>query len=96
MSAKPKREPWHPAAWDIADAVAVQALSRGEATPDQQKLALNWIITSAAMTYDETFVPGQADVSDYLAGRRSVGNQVVKLLHVNTAVLRRTNEGNPA
>jgi hypothetical protein len=96
LSTKSKREPWHPAGWDIADAAALQALSRGEATPDQQRRALTWIITSAAMTYDETFVAGQADVSDYLAGRRSVGNQVVKLLHINTAVLRRTIEGNPA
>lgn len=96
MSAKPKREPWHPAQWELADASAIQALSRGDASPEQQRRALQWIITAAAMTYDETFTPGQSDVSDFLQGRRSVGLQVVKLLHLNTGALRRTNEGNPA
>lgn len=84
---KPTREPWHPAPWDNGDAVAIQALERGEATADQQKRALAWIINAAAMTYDETFVAGQQDVTAFLAGRRSVGTQVVKLLRINTRAL---------
>lgn len=84
---KPLREPWHPADWDKADAIAMQALQRGEATPDQQIRALKWIVNAAAMTYDETFVAGQQDVSAFLAGRRSVGTQIVKLCNVATRTL---------
>lgn len=65
----------------------MQALSRGDASSDQQKRALEWVIKRAAMTYDETFVPGQADVSDFLAGRRNVGTQIVKLIHLNTSAM---------
>jgi len=90
-----KREPWHPAHWELGDASAIQAISRGDASAEQQRRALDWIIKAAAMTYDETFVPGQADVSSFLSGRRSVGLQVVKLLHLNTGALRRTDNGNP-
>jgi len=86
---KPARQPWHPAEWEIPDAAALQAMSRGDATPEQQRRALAWIINHAAMTYDETFVPGQADVSDFLAGRRNVGTQIVKLLKVQTNLLKK-------
>lgn len=91
-AAKPKpaampREPWHPADYDPADATALQALERGEADPEQQKRALRWVLIAAAMTYDETFVPGQPDVSAFLAGRRSVGTQVVKLLKISVRAL---------
>jgi len=78
-----EREPWHPADWDVADAGAIQALTRGEASPEQQRRALDWIVNRAAMTYDEPFIPGKADVSDYLAGRMSVGRQIVKLTKVD-------------
>ena len=90
MSTNIKREPWHPALWELADASAIQAMSRGEATADQQRRAIEWIVKSAAMTHDETFVAGQADVSAFLAGRRSVGNQVLKLLIINISAFRRT------
>lgn len=62
---------------------SIQALSRGEATPEQQKRALDWIINKAAMTYDEPFVPGQSDVTSYLSGRMSVGRQIIKLIKIN-------------
>lgn len=75
-------QPWHPAKWETPDAAAIQALARGDASPEQQKRALAWITNSAAMTYDETFVAGQGDVSQFLAGRRNVGLQIVKLLKV--------------
>lgn len=82
-SAPPAREPWHPAAWEPADVGAIQALHRGDASPDQQRRALKWIIESAAMTYDEAFVPGQPDVKDFLLGRMNVGKQIVKCLKIN-------------
>jgi hypothetical protein len=84
MATKP-REPWHPAPWTVADVSAMQALARGEANDQQQRRAFKWIVESAAMTYDQSFVPGQADVSAFIEGKRSVGNQVVKLLKLDLA-----------
>ena len=83
-----QKQPWMPAEWDIADAGAIQALNRGDASPDAQKRALKWIIERAAMTYDQSFVPGQADVTHFIEGRRSVGNQIVKLLKVDIGRLK--------
>lgn len=84
-----KREPWHPADYGIADVSAVQAMASGQATPDQQKRALAWIINAASMTYDQSFVPGQPDVAAFLEGRRSVGNQIVKLTKIDVAAMRK-------
>lgn len=84
---KPKREPWHPAPWDKPDAYALQALSRGEATPDQQKRALKWIIYNACMTYERTFIAGNPDASQVIAGRREAGLDIVKLLNLNLGAL---------
>lgn len=83
-----KREPWHPAEWSVEDAGALQALQRGEARPDQQQRALKWIIEQASQTYDQPFVPGQADVSDFICGRMSVGQQIRKLLVLNLALFK--------
>lgn len=77
-------EPWCDVQdWDKADANALQALERGEADPDQQRRALDWIITKACRTYDMTFFPGGLEGqrnSDLAQGRRFVGLQIVKLL----------------
>lgn len=78
---RPRLAPlWAPAGWTAPDAYAVQAVARGEASPDQQKRAFDWIINRAAMTYEEAFWPDNARVTDYVLGRRSVGMQVVKLM----------------
>lgn len=80
-----KRQPWYPPDYELADATALQALSRGEASPDQQKRALRWIIQNAAATYDMTFHPGADEGrrnTDFAEGRRFVGNQCVKLLNL--------------
>ena len=74
-----RREPWHPASWGKADAEALQVLAADKA----HKRALAWIIERAAMTYDDPFVPGDANTSAYLAGRMSVGKQIVKLINVD-------------
>ena len=70
------------ATYDEADVAAVKAVADGNASPGQQKLALAWIVNKAARTYDEPFMPGQADVSVHLMGRRNVGLQIMKLVNV--------------
>jgi hypothetical protein len=79
--------------WELADATAIQALERGEADEDQQKRALKWIIENAAATYQLAWEPDNDRASSFEAGRRFVGLKIVELLKINTAKLRRDNNG---
>lgn len=76
------RPVWATATYEPADAAAIKALVRGGATPEQQKRAIDWIIRGACQTYDEQFVPDSARVTDFLLGRRSVGQQIIKLMNI--------------
>lgn len=87
--------PLCPPEYGLLDAQAIQALMRGDATPDQQQRALHWIVEVAGMAYDETFYPGGEEGrrnSDFAAGRRFVGNQVVKLTKINLSSIKRSSE----
>ena len=70
---------------------AVQPAEPGEEppvpSPSDVKRALDWIIMKAAGTYDEPFVPGQSDVTNYRLGRRSVGLAIVKLMKLKPELL---------
>jgi hypothetical protein len=90
------RDRWLPAEWELPDAAAIQALARGDADAQQQQRALACVIEKLAGTYEHTFVPGAQDQTTYLEGRRSVGLQVVKLLKVDLAAVRRATESTPA
>lgn len=85
-----KHDPFRPARYERYDALAIKAVAAGKASEAQQQRAVQWIIQAAAMTYDETFVPGHPDLSDFLAGRRSVGLQIVKLINVPIDLLKPT------
>lgn len=77
--------PWLPPPWEKADASALQALQAGQATPEQQKRALDWIIRQAAGTYDLAYRPGAEDGNrdtTFALGRQFVGQQIVKLLNL--------------
>lgn len=86
--------PWKPPKFEPQDAAALQALERGNATPDQQKRALNWIVNGACATYDLSYRPGDDGRrdTDFAEGRRFVGLQVVKLLKIKIGML--TTRGN--
>ncbi len=84
-----KSTPFAPASYTDEVVAAVKAVAAGNASPGQQKACLEWIVHQVAMTYDETFVPAQPDLSDYLAGRRNVGLQIMKLVNVPTEKLTR-------
>jgi hypothetical protein len=87
--------PWKPAPFDPADAAAFQALSRGNATPDQQKRALDWLVKKACRTYDLSYRPGEDGRrdTDFAEGQRSIGLQVVKLLNIKIGLLTGKGEG---
>lgn len=84
-----KEKRWRIPDYDIADVAAIQALSKGVATPDQQKRALDWIILKASMTYDNPFDLDSAHISAHYAGRMFVGQQIVKLVKLNINVLKK-------
>jgi hypothetical protein len=78
----PKVPPYFSCPWEPADASALQALQQGEASPEQQRRALDWVIKIACGTYNTSFYPGQPDASAFAEGRRFVGTEIVKLLIV--------------
>ena len=81
---------WKPPHFEDSDAAAIQAIAKGQASADQQKRALTWIIEKAAGTYDMSFRPGpDSRDTDFAEGRRFVGLQVVKLIHIKIGLLRR-------
>jgi hypothetical protein len=86
------REIWHPPPYGIEDIRAVQAVAAGSASASEQKRALDWIVNTAAQTYEEPFVPGQEDVRAYVLGRRSVGLAVVKLIKLKPELFRAEGE----
>lgn len=85
------QDPWKPAEYELADISAIQAVSSGTASAEQQKRALNWIIESAAGLYDLSYRPGEEGRrdTDFAEGKRYVGNEIVKAIKTNLAAMRR-------
>lgn len=82
--------PWKPPAYDNADAAAIQALVQGNATPEQQKRALDWIVNKACGTYDLPYRPGGLDGdrdTSFAIGKQFVGQQIVKLMKLKIGAL---------
>lgn len=86
----PKAEPWQPSDWDLPDVAAIQALARGDASLDQQKRALAYIIEKLAGTYDMAYRPVSARDTDFALGKAFVGQQLVKLLRLNLSAFKDT------
>lgn len=84
--------PWKPAAYELVDATAIQALARGEATKEQQIRALDWILYGACRLRDEPYRPGALEGdrdTAFALGQTNVGRQIAKLMTINIGVLRR-------
>lgn len=80
--------PHIPPPYGLPDASAIQALQRGDATPDQQQRALRWIIEQAAGAYEFQFYPSDRETA-FALGRGFVGQQIVKLTKLNLSSLRK-------
>lgn len=80
--------PYAPAHYEPADVSAIQALGRGNANPDQQRRALQYIINIVADTYGLSYRPDSQRDTDFAEGKRFVGLQLVKLLKLNTEAIR--------
>lgn len=81
------KDAYQPPDYDKVDIVALQSVLRGEATPEQQRRALDWIITFAAATYDMSARPGDTHATYFAEGRRFVGNAIIKLTKLKTGAL---------
>ncbi len=73
---------------DLVDAYAIQALHRGDATPDQQKRALKCIAEEIAGAYRMSFDPDSARNTDFAEGSRHVGRTIANIIHADLAKLR--------
>lgn len=78
----------------LPDAVAVKALAEGKADEWQQKRALHWIMTVAAMQNMNAFFPESPMETAYAMGRKYVAEQIVGLINDDLTKLREdTNVG---
>ncbi len=84
--------PQVPAIYELAHISAFQALQRGDASSDQQRMALDWLIKQASGMYEFHYYPSDRDTA-FALGRGFVGQQVVKLLTLNLMSLRREQNG---
>lgn len=75
-------------------AAGFKAMQRGDATPHQQQECLKWLIERAAGTYEFHFYPGDRETA-FALGRAFVGQQIVKLLNLDLALLRRNDHVDP-
>ena len=87
-----KNGAFKPPAYEVADITAIQQLERGEATPELQKRALQWIINDVCVTYDQSYRPGDPHETTFAEGRRFVGNTIVKMLKLNASKMRGENK----
>jgi hypothetical protein len=85
--AKEPPAPYLPATYDVADIAAIQACCVGEATPQQQKRAMDWIMYKAANMNDLEYRTDGRDHA-FASGRRYVGMQIYKLTTLNKGAFR--------
>jgi hypothetical protein len=92
--ARKRQQVWHPADYDIADIRAIQAVTAGTATPEQQQRALDWIVVKAAATYDNGFIAEDAygRIAAFVDGRQFVGQQIVKLMKLKPEIFEGTRQ----
>lgn len=89
MSKPPPGSPWIPYNWadNLPAVYALQALHKGEASPEQQKKALDLIITELSAYYGLSYNPNSPRDTDFAEGKRFVGAQIVKLVKLSPAVI---------
>lgn len=79
--------PWELPKYELADVSALQALQRGEASPDQQQRALNFITYQIAALREDKFFPGGIEgqrATDFALGKEFVARRIAYFLSINT------------
>lgn len=87
-----KTASWFPPEYELADATAIKHLADGTASAGEQQRALKWIIENASGAYEMSYRPTGDRDTCFAEGRRFVGLQIVKMLKLNTTVLKKDKE----
>ena len=77
----PHKDPIERPDYTEAEVQAVRALRRGDATPDQQKRALEYMLRAFG-THDTSFRPGDPLATAFAEGKRFAGTTLVWMLNV--------------
>jgi len=70
----------------VAVSAAFKSLEKGVASEAEQKLALDFLIRIGCRTYDTDWFPDER-ISCFAAGRRYVGQQVVRFINLKIGKL---------
>lgn len=81
MSHKPDSVALDVAKLDVREIRAIKSLAVGEASADQQMLALEVIVKKLSRAFDLGYLPGSFDESAFLNGRMFVGMQITKVVN---------------
>ncbi len=65
---------------DVEEHAALKALSRGEATPGQQQMALYVVVNKFSRANETLYIPGSFDETAFLEGRGFVGQRILMYL----------------
>jgi len=76
----PNKDPLARPDYTEADVWAIRALHRGEATPEQQKRALAWMVRAFG-THDTSMRPGDPHLTAFAEGRRHAGTTIVWMIN---------------
>lgn len=68
---------------------AIQAMSLGTANPEQQKMALKFIVEALAGTYDVSYRSSSDRDTSFCEGRRFVGLKLITMIKLNLGNLKR-------
>ncbi len=82
-----------PAAFTVAQAGSIQALSRGQATEHQQRIAFDWLLKEAAGIGAQSFRAGDSHATAFMEGRRFVAAQIVAITILDINKLKDDNNG---
>lgn len=82
MNIPDQLRPWFPINWSehLPGVFALKAMQSGEATKDQQQVALEFIVHIISKRYEIPYFPDSERDSAFAAGRLFVGEQILKLL----------------
>ena len=84
-----KLAPWYPPPYELANISAIKGVAAGTASPEQQQRAIKWIIENACATYDLSYRPTSDRDTTFAEGRRFVGLEIVKALHLDISKLKK-------
>ncbi len=90
MAPRERPKAWLPAEYTVQQARAIKAVAQGNASDREQRLAMDWLVTQACGTYEQSFRSdgeGGDRETTFAEGRRFVGLQLVKLANMDERVL---------